>query len=999
MEMKNENSLTLDGIHLFFLSGFAIAQPLFDLLSRRAEFFVIRNTAPKDIILFALILSFLPPTLLALFEGLVGLFGKLPRKVLHYFFVFALVALIALPIAKRTGGVPDAMLIVTAILTSALVTLGYSRVTLIRDPLFLMMASIVVFLFPGLFLFRSSVSRVIFPERHAISDAAAKAGADTPVIFVVFDEFAVTSLMNEKRQIDSTRYPNFKALAEESTWYRNATTMYAYTHRALPTILTGKSQPPDAQLLPFFSDHPENLFTLLSNTHEVHAWETTTQLCPKETCEDSGDEEDDNIFSLCEDVTVIYLHIILPEASTSTLPPVDQNWRSFKAGNVEERPAEFDRNGNRSEQMTLHSWIQTQPWAKWTKENRAARFSRFVQSIQPRGRPGLYFLHTILPHVPYNYLPSGKLYGTDDGRLGQVLEHWKDDESLVRLSQQRYLLQVGFVDRLVGELIAHLKTVGLYDRALIVFTADHGVSFQSDDHRRSITATNYQDIISIPLFIRIPYQEVGRIDDTNVETIDILPTVADILDIPLPWEPEGVSVLDPGRPEREEKHVYSGANEYTYERSLSAKYDSLRRRLEFFGAESRETLFIAGPYRDLIGSKVSEAMVDSDKPYSVEVEGVGFFRNIDLQAAFIPAQIKGSVRSKAGRFPVALAIGLNGTIRAVTESYQQKTQNRFSAVVPEWALRPGFNDLEIFTVDVSPAGKRSLNPTVRRVGEYRLLKQENGEETLITPEGKAIALVDGSPTSRLRCHLERRPTPDVTQARFDGWAIDVENRRTPEEIVIFLNGKILLSVRPDRERPDIVKAFGDDHLLLSGFSVVAPLVFSDHEDSEIRIFAVLKTGIAAEFHYPVGYKWLIQFKLMMEKSEGEFLETSDGKLIPVRPGALRGHIDIFSEKDGQSIIAGWAADVKNMETPSDIVVFVSDEFFHVDYPQLRRQDIVNAFGNEELLWSGFHFAIPQADFPGLDLSEVRIFAISKRGVATELGKAQPPSSPLDNNEE
>ncbi len=377
---------------------------------------------------------------------------------------------------------------------------------------------------------------------------------------------------------------------------------------------------------------------------------------------------------------------------------------------------------------------------------------------------------------------------------------------------------------------------------------------------------------------------------------------------------------------------------------------------------------------DLTGHSVTKIFAPI---YSRERSGYGnsAFLGVELKPDMLDC-LKLSRVADLHRFPPILYVTL-------PDDWRQRSLYQTLAYVPGWKdLKKRINQIIFRWRKI--LSKLTQNPTVRRVGEYRLLKQENGEETLITPEGKAIALVDGSPTSRLRSHLERVPTPDVTQARFGGWAIDIENRQPPEEIVIFVNGKILLSARPEIERPDIVKAFGDDHLLLSGFGVVVPLVFSDHEDSEIRIFAVLKTGIASEFHYPVGYRWLRKFKLKVEKSKGEFLETPDGKLIPVRPRALRGHIDSFSEKDDQFVLAGWAADVENMETPSDIVVFVSDEFFHVDYPHLRRQDIVNAFGNEELLWSGFNFAIPEDDFPDLESSTIRMFAVSRRGVATEL---------------
>ena len=61
--------------------------------------------------------------------------------------------------------------------------------------------------------------------------------------------------------------------------------------------------------------------------------------------------------------------------------------------------------------------------------------------------------------------------------------------------------------------MAKLKAEGIWDKALVVLTADHGVSFIPGQHRRSVTAANFSDIASVPLFVKLPHEKVGRIDD------------------------------------------------------------------------------------------------------------------------------------------------------------------------------------------------------------------------------------------------------------------------------------------------------------------------------------------------------------------------------------------------------------------------------------------------------------------------------------------------------
>ena len=77
---------------------------------------------------------------------------------------------------------------------------------------------------------------------------------------------------------------------------------------------------------------------------------------------------------------------------------------------------------------------------------------------------------------------------------------------MVERAHQRYLLQVGYVDRLIGRVLRR-PAAGLYDRALVVLTADHGVSFRSGS-RRAARATR-RGHARVPLLIKAPGQRRG----------------------------------------------------------------------------------------------------------------------------------------------------------------------------------------------------------------------------------------------------------------------------------------------------------------------------------------------------------------------------------------------------------------------------------------------------------------------------------------------------------
>ena len=119
---------------------------------------------------------------------------------------------------------------------------------------------------------------------------------------------------------------------------------------------------------------------------------------------------------------------------------------------------------------------------------------------------------------------------------------WVGPQWLADQGFQRHLLQTEYADKLLGDLLRRLRETGLYDRALMVVLADHGVSFRAGDRRRRPTPTNVQDVASMPLFIKLPGQREGGIEDTAVRTIDVLPTIADELGLKLREPVDGVPV-------------------------------------------------------------------------------------------------------------------------------------------------------------------------------------------------------------------------------------------------------------------------------------------------------------------------------------------------------------------------------------------------------------------------------------------------------------------------
>ena len=322
-------------------------------------------------------------------------------------------------------------------------------------------------------------------------------------------------------------------------------------------------------------------------------------------------------------------------------------------------------------------------------------FHNFLHTIRPTHQPTLYYLHILLPHVPYEHLRSGQTYSIDGGHPGKTNETWSGDAWAATQSYQRYLLQVGLVDTLLGQLIAHLKAARLYEKSLVVITADHGVSFRPHDNRRSITKTNFADIMAIPLLVKAPFQPQGEILDRNVEIIDILPTIADILEIKLPWPVDGDSAFST-EPRAGTEKASPLSTQIALDRFHTAIREAVSKQADLFPPDD-PVVPHAAPLA-LVGQRVQDMPISEDSQLAITIDQLKHFAQIDLEAPFLPAHITGTLHSEELRF---IALALNGTVRAITQPWSFAVKGkygRWSALLDPQFFRSGKNTIEAFGV-------------------------------------------------------------------------------------------------------------------------------------------------------------------------------------------------------------------------------------------------------------------------------------------------------------
>ncbi len=100
---------------------------------------------------------------------------------------------------------------------------------------------------------------------------------------------------------------------------------------------------------------------------------------------------------------------------------------------------------------------------------------------------------------------------------------------------------IRYVDDWFGKFLAELRELGLLERATIVFFSDHGEEFQ--EHGGVLHEKLYATVTRIPLLIRLPGGRRPQTIPQVVESIDLMPTLLELVGAPLPPGLQGKSLL------------------------------------------------------------------------------------------------------------------------------------------------------------------------------------------------------------------------------------------------------------------------------------------------------------------------------------------------------------------------------------------------------------------------------------------------------------------------
>jgi Sulfatase len=259
-----------------------------------------------------------------------------------------------------------------------------------------------------------------------------------------------------------------------------------------------------------------------------------------------------------------------------------------------------------------------------------------------------------------------------------------------------------------------LKAEGMWDESLVVMGADHGEGWVPGEKPRSLGETNAPDLMWVPQFIKAPGQDTGRTDDRNWEQVDLLPTVADLVGIGVPWAMEGASQTGEPTRTRAEKWWYDipGHREIrdgpaNWTQVLAGETDVLAR-----AGEGVRGLYRYGPFADLVyRDPASVGPVTLDQEATAALDDLKQYNQIKPTSGRIPALVSGELTSPLPPAGTTVLVAVNGRITGESKLFPNRPGEptaKFAVITPDflWRAGDGRRQLQVYLVDRSGGAPR-----------------------------------------------------------------------------------------------------------------------------------------------------------------------------------------------------------------------------------------------------------------------------------------------------
>lgn len=170
------------------------------------------------------------------------------------------------------------------------------------------------------------------------------------------------------------------------------------------------------------------------------------------------------------------------------------------------------------------------------------RAKKFVRQ-RDTSKPFFLFMHLMEMHLPFILPPSHiKKFLREKISVAEALQINQDPKAFYagaasmserdfRILSDLYDAALHYVDALTGEFLRFLKKMNLLDDTIFVITADHGESL-GEHNKIDHYYTLYETLIHVPLLIRFPGVFPARSEAAMVQTLDLYPTLLQLVGVP-----------------------------------------------------------------------------------------------------------------------------------------------------------------------------------------------------------------------------------------------------------------------------------------------------------------------------------------------------------------------------------------------------------------------------------------------------------------------------------
>lgn len=172
-------------------------------------------------------------------------------------------------------------------------------------------------------------------------------------------------------------------------------------------------------------------------------------------------------------------------------------------------------------------------------------------------KPFFLYLHFLDPHTPYTPPEPFIIPHPGRGRFGLEGLDWDEWwQELWKINRRTpdvdeylsYLIslydgEIAFVDHEIGRILDGLEARGLSENTVVALVADHGEAFL--EHAMLHGSTLYNEELIVPMIIKVPWDPELKSLTWNqpVSTLDLMPTLLDLLGLPVPNAIQGKSML------------------------------------------------------------------------------------------------------------------------------------------------------------------------------------------------------------------------------------------------------------------------------------------------------------------------------------------------------------------------------------------------------------------------------------------------------------------------